>query len=131
MTEVNASLAKAANLRGCSSQLRVTGNDIACGSSPFCKVFAIDASNYTDALWCEGKGAKNKYDRVCPGWPLRQGLERQVVVYRKSTPRLYRFRVDEFNEFQRAKLHIEGFEGLVGNGRWKDITLFKDECAQL
>merc|ERR1712150_279114 len=92
------------NLRGCSSYLRVAANDIACGSSPFCKVFAIDASNYTDALWCEGAGYK--YDRACPVWPLTQGLGRQVVVYRKSTPRLYRFRVEEFKEGQ-AKLHIE------------------------
>merc|ERR1719188_684388 len=124
MAEGSSSFAKASrqapgvgpgpSLRGCSSQLRVTANDIACGSSPFCKVFAIDASNYTDALWCEGEGASTKYDRVCPGWPLRQGLERQVIVYRKSTPRLYRFRVDEFNEGQRAKLHIEGFERPCG-----------------
>jgi len=117
------------NLRGCSSYLRVVANDIACGSSPFCKVFAIDASNYTDALWCEGAG-RNKYDRACPVWPLAQGLEQQVVVFRKSTPRLYRLRVEEFKEGQ-AKLHIEALEGLVGNGRGKDVTLHKDECAQL
>jgi len=140
MNEWNASLAPASHetprvgpeptLRGCLSELRVTANDIACGSSPFCKVFSMDAGNYTDALWCEGEGAKNKYDRVCPGWPLRQGLERQVVVYRKSNPRLYRVRVDDVNG-HRAKLHIEGFESLEGHGRGKDVTLYKDECAHL
>jgi len=26
---------------------------------------------------------------------------------------------------------VEGFEGLVGDGRWKDVTLYKDECAEL